>query len=121
MRAMPMTAICSVNLLAAGRKMNVAICNLGGVSESVVSRARSETDQAYQSAGVQIAWRTCEEFTAGASNQSAPWFVIRLRNDKPPGRPVPRRRMSWGRPSRKIAAALWGTRIPGSPGHRTVA
>ena len=84
MRAMLTMMICSANLLAAGQEMNVAICNLGGVSEPVVARAKSETDQVYQSAGVSIAWRTCEEFTAVASKESAPWFVIRLRNDKPP-------------------------------------
>jgi hypothetical protein len=62
MRAMLLTVVCSVNLLAAGREMNVAICNLGAVSESVVSQAKSETDLVYRSAGVQITWHSCEEF-----------------------------------------------------------
>ena len=84
MKAILLTVIYSVNLMAAEPQMNVAICNLGGLTEYVVSQAKSETDLVYRSAGVQIAWHDCEEFSDLASKPGAPWFVIRLRNDKPP-------------------------------------
>jgi hypothetical protein len=83
MRAMLLTVAFSVNLLA-GQKMNVAICNLGGVDDAFVFQAKAETDQVYGSAGIRITWYTCEEFPTPAPKDSAPWFVIRLRNDKPP-------------------------------------
>ena len=84
MRAMLLTVVCSINLLAAGQEMNVAICNLGGVNESVVSEAKSETDQVYRSADVQIVWRDCDDLPAARSRGDSSWFVIRLRSDKPP-------------------------------------
>jgi hypothetical protein len=80
---MLLTAVFSVNLLGAS-EMNVAICNLGGVNESVVSQAKSETGLVYGSADVRINWYTCEQFPARMPTDGAPWFVIRLRNDKPP-------------------------------------
>jgi hypothetical protein len=83
MRAL-LVMVCSVNLLAAGHEMNVAICNLGSVSEFVLSQAKSEANLVYSSAGVQITWHSCEEFPTAAPKDSAPWFAIRLRADKPP-------------------------------------
>jgi len=79
-----MTVLGSVKLLAAGEDMNVAICNLGGVSETIVSQAKGETDLVYRSAGVRILWRECAEFSASVPKEGAPWFFIRLRSDKPP-------------------------------------
>jgi len=84
MRAMLLVVACSLNLPAAGREMNVVVCNLGDVSESVVSRAKSETTGIYRSAGVQLVWHVCDTFPSPASQETVPWFVIRLRNDKPP-------------------------------------
>ena len=78
------TVLGSVNLLAAVEEMNVAICNLGGVSERVVSKAKAEVELVYRAAGVQIVWRDAAEFSASASREGAPWFFIRLRNDMPP-------------------------------------
>jgi hypothetical protein len=78
MRAMLLTVVCSINLLAADREMNVAICNQGGVNEFILSEAKSEVDLVYSSAGVRIVWQDCE------GSPDASWFMIRLRNDKPP-------------------------------------
>jgi len=84
MRMLLMTALCSVQLLTAGQPMNVAVCNPGGVSGSVIASARAETELVYRSAGVQIVWHECEAFPPPAGQAHDPWFVIRLRTDKPP-------------------------------------
>ena len=55
-----MTALCSVELLAAGQQMNVAICNQGDVRESVIAAAKAETELVYRWAGVTILWRDCD-------------------------------------------------------------
>ena len=78
MKAMMLIAMCSINLLAGGQEMNVAICNQGGVNESVLSEAKSEMDLVYSSAGVRIVWQNCD------GSPDATWFIIRLRNDNPP-------------------------------------
>lgn len=68
----------------AGQRINVTVCNLGGVSDSVVSAAKAETELAYLPARVRIVWRACDALPASASQARVPWFVIRLRNDGPP-------------------------------------
>jgi len=84
MRALVLTVVSSINLLAAGQEMNVAICNQGGLSQSVVSQAKSELDLIYRSAGVRTVWRECDTFPAPDSKEAASWFIIRLLNGKPP-------------------------------------
>lgn len=83
MRTLLMTALYYASLLTAGQQMNVAVCNLGDVRESVVTGAKAETELVYRSAGVQIVWHGCDAFPPPAG-QTSPWFVIRLRTDKPP-------------------------------------
>ena len=84
MRTLPITALCSVQLLIAGQQMNVAACNLGDVSGSVIADAKAETELVYRSAGVQIMWHECDAFPPPSAQVHEPWFVIRLRADKPP-------------------------------------
>ena len=84
MRTLMMTALYSASLLTAGQQMNVAVCNLGDVRESVVTGAKAETELVYRSAGVQIVWHGCDAFPPPAGQTQDPWFVIRLRTDKPP-------------------------------------
>ena len=84
MRTLMMTALYSASLLTAGQQMNVAVCNLGDVRESVVTGARAETELVYRSAGMQIVWHGCNAFPPPAGQSQDPWFVIRLRTDKPP-------------------------------------
>jgi hypothetical protein len=81
---MLLTAVYSVSLMAADCEMDVPICNLGEVSQSVLTEANSETDVVYRLAGVQIVWHDCDEFPHSFAQASTPWFIIRLRNDKPP-------------------------------------
>jgi hypothetical protein len=50
MRTLLMTALYSASLLTAGQQMNVAVCNLGDVRESVVTGAKAETELIYRSA-----------------------------------------------------------------------
>jgi hypothetical protein len=84
MRMLLVTALCSVELLTAGQQVNVAVCNPGGVRGSVIADAKAETELVYRSAGVEIKWRECEAFPPPAAKTGDPWFVIRLRTDKPP-------------------------------------
>ena len=79
-----MVTLCSAEFLFAGQQMNVSVCNLDNVRESVVASAKAETEAVYRSAGVEIVWRECGEFSTSASQALEPWFVIRLRTDKPP-------------------------------------
>jgi hypothetical protein len=84
MRTLLMTALCSVELLAAGQQMNVAVCNLDGVRDAIVAKAKAETDLVYRSAGVTIVWRDCDTFPTPAELEREPWFIVRLRTGKPP-------------------------------------
>jgi hypothetical protein len=79
-----MVTLCSAEFLFAGQQMNVSVCNLNNVRESVVASAKAETEAVYRSAGVGIVWRDCGDFSSPASQALEPWFVIRLRTDKPP-------------------------------------
>ena len=84
MRTLLMTALCSVELLAAGQQMNVAVCNLDGVREPIVAKAKAETELVFRSAGVTIVWRDCDTFPTPAELEREPWFIVRLRTGKPP-------------------------------------
>jgi hypothetical protein len=84
MKTLLMTALSSMELLTAGQHMNVTVCNLDGVREPVVARAKAETELVYRSAGVTIVWRECDTFPTPAELERDPWFVIRLRTGKPP-------------------------------------
>ena len=48
-----MTALFSLELHAAGPLMHVAICNVDGVRDSIVARAKVETTLVYSAAGNQ--------------------------------------------------------------------
>ncbi len=67
---------------ARGQEMNVSLCNLGELPEPVIARAKSETESVFQSAGIRIYWRGCDEGPAGPLQ--SPWFTLRLRAGKPP-------------------------------------
>jgi hypothetical protein len=79
-----MTTLCSAELLRASQEMNVAICNMGGVGESIVAAAKVETEFVYDSADVRIVWRACDDLFTASAQAHNPWFIIRLRSDKPP-------------------------------------
>jgi hypothetical protein len=64
--------------------MNVAVCNLDGLGESIVAKAKAETELVFGSAGVTIVWRECDAFPTPEAQEPAPWFVVRLRKGKPP-------------------------------------
>jgi hypothetical protein len=84
MRTLLMTTLCSASLLTAGQQMNVAICNLGGVGGSVIAGAKAETALVYRSAGVEIVWHECDTFPSASAQARDPWFIVRLRTDRPP-------------------------------------
>jgi hypothetical protein len=84
MRMLLLTTLCSIELLAAGRQMNVAVCNADGVREPVIAKAKAETELVFASAGVTIVWRACDGFPTPAEQAREPWFVVRVRTGKPP-------------------------------------
>lgn len=74
----------SATSLFAGQEMNVSVCNLDEVAESLVSNARRETEAVFRSAGIQIVWRECAGFRSPAEEARDPWYRIRLWNRKSP-------------------------------------
>jgi len=78
-----LTAVSSVELLAAGQPIRVAVCNVGGVSEPDLSRAKAEAELVYRNAGASIIWGNCDAFQGSWFPARAPTFLLRLSNDKP--------------------------------------
>jgi hypothetical protein len=74
-----MVTLCSAEFLVAGQQMNVSVCSLDNVRESVAASAKAETDAVYRSVGVEILWQDFGEFSSPASPALETWFVIRLR------------------------------------------
>jgi hypothetical protein len=70
--------------LGVAQRLNVAICNLSGLRDSVVLTSQAETGAAFRAAGVSVMWRDCNVFPAPEAQEDEPWFVIRLRAGKPP-------------------------------------
>jgi hypothetical protein len=83
MRATLLLAILSAGTLCAEERMNVSVCNLGNLPESVVAGAKAETEAIFRYAGIRIEWKACDEYQANGA-AGVPWFIVRLRNDKPP-------------------------------------
>src|SRR5271167_521103 len=79
MQATLLLAVFSAGTLFAADPMYVSVCNLGGLPESTVARAKAETEAAFRSAEVRIEWKGCDEDPA-----ATPWFTLRLRSDEPP-------------------------------------
>ncbi len=82
MRATLLLAVFSAGTLFGAESMNVSVCNLGGLAESDVARAKAEVEAVFRPVDVQIEWKSCDEYRASGVGRT--WFLIRLRNDKPP-------------------------------------
>lgn len=77
------TVLSAVTLLAAER-MNVSVCNLGHLNESLITRAEAEAANAFRSFGIEVVWAKCgDEVGPGATDRESR-ILIRLRNDRPP-------------------------------------
>ena len=83
MRTTLLLAVFSAGTLFGAERMNVSVCNLGGLPESDVARAKAEVEAVFRPVDVQIEWKSCDEYRAGGPAGRA-WFLVRLRNDKPP-------------------------------------
>jgi hypothetical protein len=75
---MQVITLCSAEFLAAGQQMDVTVCNLNDVLESIITNAKAETQLVFRSAGVEIVWSDCKV----SASPTEPWFVIRLRTGK---------------------------------------
>ncbi len=79
------TSLFSVLLLAGTLlgvdRMNISVCNLGGLPESNVVRAKAEVEAVFRPVDVQIEWKRCGDYASGVGTS---WFLVRLRNDKSP-------------------------------------
>jgi len=76
------TAVSSVEILAAGRQINVSVCNLEGISDSVLSDAKAETELVFRQVGVEIVWRAYDTFPMAVWPARSPRFLVRLWNHK---------------------------------------
>jgi hypothetical protein len=59
-------------------QINVSICNLGGLKESIVRQAKAETQAVFRPSQIRIEWSDCDQVAGSHS------FIVRLRADKPP-------------------------------------
>ena len=78
-----LAAVSSVELLTAGQRIQVAVCNMNGVSDPELSRAKTEAELVYRNIGVSIVWGGCTAFRGSWFPALTPTFVIFLRNDRP--------------------------------------
>lgn len=78
------TILCATLQLTAGQLMNVAVCNIDGVRERVVAKAKTEAALVFDLAGVTLVWRECNNFPSPEEQRFQPWYVVRLRTGKPP-------------------------------------
>jgi hypothetical protein len=69
----------------AGERMNVSVCTLGHLSESLVVGAEAEVAALFHSMDIEIVWAKCEDALVGEEAARQSWFTIRLRSDRPPG------------------------------------
>jgi hypothetical protein len=76
--------LCSAGILAHGEQMSVSLCDVGGVRQPILARARMETELVFRSAKVDVAWVDCDETRPQDSQGRVPVFVIRLRTDITP-------------------------------------
>jgi hypothetical protein len=83
MRATLLLAVLSAGTVFGAEHMNVSMCNLGGLPESDVARAEAEVEAVFRPVDVQIEWKNCDQYHPNRPAGGV-WFLIRLRNDKPP-------------------------------------
>jgi hypothetical protein len=74
----------SAAVSARGQQLNVSICDVGGVRDSVVATAKTEAQWVFRSARVEIVWVDCDETDVAAARRTPTVFVIRLRTDITP-------------------------------------
>jgi len=72
-----MMTVVFMKLFTSGQRIDVALCNQDGLSESVMSTAKAETEVVFRPVQVQIVWHGCENSLTSA-------FVIRLWKDRVP-------------------------------------
>jgi hypothetical protein len=76
--------LCAAGILAHGEQMSVSLCDVGGVRQPIIARARAETELVFRSAKVEVAWVDCDDTRPPVTQGRAPVFVIRLRTDITP-------------------------------------
>ena len=78
------TILCATLQLTAGQLMNVAVCNIDGVRERVVAKAKTEAALVFDLAGVTLVWRECNNFPSPKSNGSNRGMWSASGTGKPP-------------------------------------
>ncbi len=73
----------SITLLGAA-EINVSVCNLGQVPETVMAQAEDEAAGVFRSIGVEVVWHGCGEGPVAQQAAANHWFTFRLRNDLSP-------------------------------------
>jgi hypothetical protein len=62
----------------AAQQIQVSICNLGALTESVVRKAKGETEAVFRASQIRIEWLDCDHVSGSKA------LIIRLRADRPP-------------------------------------
>lgn len=74
----------SLKLLIAGPRIDIAICKPDGVTESIISSARLQTERVFRPIRVYVVWRACDTSIGFVSQARAPVLIVRLWKDKLP-------------------------------------
>jgi hypothetical protein len=65
--------------VVAAQQIQVSICNPGALTESVVRKAKGETEAVFRASQIRIEWLDCDHVAGSKA------LIVRLRPDKPPG------------------------------------
>ncbi len=65
-------------------QLSVSVCDLGGVRQSLIARAETETAWVFRSAHVAIVWTDCADTPTPGKERTRYDFAIRLRTDIAP-------------------------------------
>ena len=79
-------AICAMSSLAnlSAERMNVSICDYGGLPESLIAQAEAEANSVFSSMNVLVVWAKCQAEVGTEEAAHGTRFIIRLRSDRPP-------------------------------------
>jgi len=85
MRYFPIfTLSLATSTLIAAERMNVSVCNMGRIGDSLIAQAETEAANAFRAVGIEVVWAKCGDEVGAQASDSESRFVIRLRSDRPP-------------------------------------
>jgi hypothetical protein len=84
MRFVIIFTVFSAGTLFSAELMNISVCNLGRLPDSLVAKAETEASHALRAFGIEVVWAKCGDELGPSARDGGSRFVIRRRNDRPP-------------------------------------